>query len=236
MNQSPSIVVIASTMRSGSTLLKALLAEADDVLNLPETHFQNQRVVDRILRNHGQSMPPIKVLKKPAWYQEAKRYPKLPEVDNLKTIALVRDVYETVVSLRKMTFGWFAKFTAPLVTSWLARRYWVNVTSSLIRLSQQNSKDVLLVRYEDVVANPIDQTRELYQFIGSCRTTGTNRYSPPNDYSWKWGSDDGSPNIKSLEVQPPREKKRDDKRLVQLLQNDESIMGLRSQLGYDVTD
>ena len=39
INERPSIVVIASTMRSGSTLLKALLAEADDVLNLPETSF-----------------------------------------------------------------------------------------------------------------------------------------------------------------------------------------------------
>ncbi|MEC9091939.1 MAG: sulfotransferase [Planctomycetota bacterium] len=235
MNQNPSIVVIASTMRSGSTLLKALLAEADDVLNLPETNFQNQKIVDQILKNHEQSLPPIKVLKKPAWYQESKRYPTLPKVDNLRIIVLVRDVFETVASLRKMTFGRFAKFASPWVTSWLAKRYWVNVTTSLIKLSQQDTNPVLRIRYEDLVANPIEETQRLYGFIGSSRTQGTNVYSSPNHYSWKWGSDDGSPNIKSLEVQPPRQKKQDENRLLELVQSDPAIKSLRRQLGYEVS-
>ena len=33
------LVMIVSTMRSGTTLLKALMAEAEDVSNLPETKF-----------------------------------------------------------------------------------------------------------------------------------------------------------------------------------------------------
>ena len=231
MSPPPSIVVIASTMRSGSTLLKALLAEADDVLNLPETNFQKQKTVDRILAEHDDSQPPIKVLKKPCWYHEAKSYPRLPQCERLKTVALVRDVYDTVVSLRKMTFRWFANGAAPLVTNWLARNYWVHVTRPLIELAHQ-SQDVMLVKYEELVTNPIETTRTLYEFIGSTRSTGTKTYSPPSTYSWRWGSDDGSNNIKSLEVQPPRQKNRDEKRLVQLMENCEKIKSLRQELGY----
>lgn len=227
----PSIVIIASTMRSGSTLAKALLAEADDVLNLPETNFQKQAVVDRILRQHQSGTPPIKLLKKPCWYQETRSYPRLPDVPDLRVVALVRDVYDTVVSLRKMTFRRLAGLVAPLVTSWLARVYWVRVTNSLIELSENQPERVRLVRYEDLIADPIEQTRQLYQFIGSSRQEGTRTYSPPDNYSWRWGSDDGSPRIRSLEVQPPRAREQTDLRLLKLLQQDE-IVALRTRLGY----
>ena len=130
MNQEPSLVVIASTMRSGSTLLKALLAEAEDVLSLPETNFQNPRIVGRVIEQHVANDPPIKLLKKPCWYQETKSYPRLPVEPGTKTVALVRDVYDTVVSLRKMTFRWFAPAFAPMVTSWLGRSYWTRVTGA----------------------------------------------------------------------------------------------------------
>ncbi|MEE2640043.1 MAG: sulfotransferase [Planctomycetota bacterium] len=232
MTTEPSIVVIASTMRSGSTLLKALLAEADDVLNLPETNFQSSATVRRILEDHRPEQPPIKVLKKPAWYHETNAYPKLPQVEGLKTIALVRDLYDTVVSLRKMTFRWFAGWSAPWVTTWLARKYWVGVTSSLVDKSESDAGNVLLVRYEDIVADPIAETRRLYSFIGSARETGTDQYSPPSTYSWRWGSDDGSQNIKSLRVQTPRQKKRDEKRIVHLMEQTESIRQLRKKLRY----
>ena len=219
-------------MRSGSTLLKALIAEADDVLNLPETNFQKQSVVDRILAQHESETPPIKVLKKPCWYQETRTYPKLPNCDRLKVVALVRDVYDTVVSLRKMTFRFFAGIASPLVTSWLAKTYWSRVTQSLIELANDNSELVRLVRYEDLVANPIEETKALYQFVGSQRTAGTKSYSAPDGYKWRWGSDDGSPNIRSLEVQPPREKIRDEKRILRLMEQDDQIRTLRKKLGY----
>lgn len=235
MSKPPSIVAVASTMRSGSTLLKALLAEADDVLNLPETNFQNSRVVERVLKQHQLNDPPIKVLKKPAWYQESKSYPKLPEIENVRTVALVRDVYDTVVSLRKMTFRSFAGISAAFVTSWLARTYWANVTQNLMSLAGSRPNDVKLIRYEDIVADPIAVTRDLYEFIGSSKTDGTKSYSAPTNYSWRWGSDDGSPNIKTLEVQPPREKERTEARLLQIMKNCERIKSLRLELGYQQT-
>ena len=232
MSKSPSIVAVASTMRSGSTLLKALLAEADDVLNLPETNFQNLKVVERILTQHQGDDPPIKVLKKPAWYQESKRYPKLPTIEGVRTVALVRDVYDTVVSLRKMTFRGLAGISAPLVTGWLAKVYWFNVTQNLTSLAHSRPNDVKLVRYEDLIADPIAVTTELYEFIGSSKTEGTKSYSAPTNYAWRWGSDDGSPNIKTLEVQPPREKERAESRLLQIMENCERVKALRSELGY----
>lgn len=232
MKSTPSLVVIASTMRSGSTLLKALLAEADDVLNLPETNFQNDRVVQRVLQNHKPTDPPIKLLKKPAWYQESRSYPRLPSGDDVKVVALVRDVYDTVVSLRKMTFRGMAGWFAPMVTSWMARRYWVNVTRSLLDLSKSRPHQVRLVRYEDLTADPVQVTSDLYSFVGSNRTEGTRTYSPPDSYKWKWGSDDGSQNIKSLEVQAPREKIRDEARLNRVIEGDPQIIELRTRLNY----
>ena len=109
----------------------------------------------------------------------------------------------------------------------------MRVTKSLIRLADQQPESTRLVRYEDLVSDPILQTRKLYEFIGSCRQEGTKKYSAPQDYSWRWGSDDGSPNIRSLEVQPPREKKREEKRLLRLMKECEPIRELRTRLGYE---
>ena len=136
-------------------------------------------------------------------------------------------------SLRAATSAQEAPFAAPLATSWLARTYWVNVTKSLIQLAEQNESKVKLVRYEELVANPIVVTQSLYEFIGSSKSEGTKTYSPPSTYAWRWGSDDGSSNIKSLEVQPPRKKKRNEKRLLDLMKNCEQIKALREQLGYE---
>ena len=66
MTAAPQIVCVASTMRSGSTLLKALLAEASDVSNLPEQNFQkfvsDAQAADKIAALDDN---PIIVLKRP---------------------------------------------------------------------------------------------------------------------------------------------------------------------------
>ena len=63
---------------------------------------------------------PFAVLKRPAWYHEVFSYPRLPAVDSVKAIILVRDIYETIVSLRQMTFGKLATRMAPLVNGFLS--------------------------------------------------------------------------------------------------------------------
>ena len=183
--------------------------------------------------SHLQNDSPIKVLKKPAWYHESRSYPRLPAIDGVKTIALVRDVYDTVVSLRKMTFHAMAGIFAPIVTPWLARSYWVNVTSRLLEIADRDPENVKLVQYEEITTSPIETTKRLYEFIGSSCKNGTKSFSITTTYSWRWGADDGGPNIKLLEVQPPRERRSDDSRILHLIENCEAIKSLRQRLEYE---
>lgn len=227
------IAVIASTMRSGSTLLKALLAEAEDISNLPETNFQKYHqhpgagAALRELDDH-----PILVLKRPCWYQEVNSYPRLPNVDGVKTILLVRDAYETVVSLRKMTFRKMARLMAPLSNGFLTHRYWAAVMRQLTETQQRLGDATHLVRYEDLVADPIQTTGELFTFLGSQRSEGTDTYRPPEDYQWKWGQDDGGPKIKSLRVLPPKPHDYPDQALVKAIHRSTLAMEMRQRLGY----
>ena len=225
------VAVIASTMRSGSTLLKALLAEAEDISNLPETNFQKFGG-DAAARIEALSDCPIVVLKKPAWYQEVSSYPRLPQVDSLKTICLIRDAYPTVRSLRKMTLGRFGDWTPRWATRWLLTSYWARVSEKLIDMAEADPERNLLVRYEDVLAQPREQTGRLFDFLGSKEERGVDSYQPPSNYRWRWGSDDGSERIKSLRVQPPRVEKQRDEALVRLISNLPDVMRLRDRLGY----
>lgn len=226
------IICVASTMRSGSTLLKALLAEAPDVSNLPEKDFQkfcgDSHAAQKLqaLDDH-----PIIVLKRPGWYNEIGRYPRIPNVTGLKTVVLIRDVYATVESLRKMTFRQLAPWVGRLSDGWLARNYWAGITRSLIELHQDTNFETHLVRYEDLTANPIEETRKLFQFAGSSQSSGVDSYSQPDDFRWRWGSDDNSENIKSLKVQSRPPKAFSNRRLVQLM-DDPKIRELRNELGY----
>ena len=231
------LVVVASTMRSGSTLLKALLSEGDEVSNLPETNFQKLQT-KKAFNHLCQSDPNrILVLKKPAWYNEIGTYPTLPNEElnstnhSVKTIVLLRDVMPTVVSLRKMTFRFAANWFAPITTNWLANRYWAGVSEKLFDLSQSDSENVTMVRYEDLTARPIDETKRLFEFIGSPSKQGVDTYKPPGDYKWRWGTDDGSDNIKSLKVQSSN-RTINDSRLQSIIENSDRIAEIREKIGY----
>jgi len=94
------IVFIISTMRSGSTLLKSLLANAPDTSHLAEVDFQKYDHTNswklKTLSNAN-----ILILKKPAPFDQ-QNYPLIPPVKKQKKIILVRDVYETVESIKTM--------------------------------------------------------------------------------------------------------------------------------------
>jgi hypothetical protein len=230
---SRSLAIIASTMRSGSTLVKALLQEAPDVSQLSEINFQKySRDVSSLERMWQLSPRRVLLLKRPAWYHEAKSYPRLPQVESLRLIALVRDCYDTVQSLRKMSFGFAAPAASPVTDRWMATRYWVNVTRRLLELSERMPDQVRVVRYEDLVQEPVGITSELFRFIGSARMAGTDSYSKPDSYRWRWGTDDNSPNIRSLTVQAPRPKPQTNQRLVSIIDSNAEIVELRKRLGY----
>ncbi len=241
------LAVIASTMRSGSTLLKALLQEAPDISQLSEINFQRFASPRREASMWGLDDRPILLLKRPAWYHESGRYPRLPGVPQLRVIALVRDCYDTVESLRKMTFRAVHSWASPVVDRWLATRYWVRVSRRLLELSERfpdagsasrnpssagTCPCVRLVRYEDLVRQPIEITADLFAFLGSQQTSGVDSYSPPAGYRWRWGTDDNSPQIRSLRVQTPKEKAWTNLRLKTCIETSPEIADLRQRLGY----
>lgn len=224
------IVAVASTMRSGSTLLKALLAEAGDVSNLPEVNFQRFRGPGAQQEIESIDEARILVLKRPGWFHETSTYPQLPAVENVKTIGLVRDAYETVRSLKKMVFRKASGYVGFLANGWLVG-YWTKIVSRIRDLSVAES-NVHLVRYEDILSDPKSETAKLFAFIESTCEHGVDTYQAPQDFEWKWGQDDGGPRIKSLRVLEPVPHKYDDGRLLHTINNSAAAMRLRQQLGY----
>ncbi|MGI9519538.1 MAG: sulfotransferase family protein [Pirellulaceae bacterium] len=219
-------------MRSGSTLLKALLAEAIDISNLPEVNFQSPRRIERAKKRAGQKGKSIVVLKRPAWYHEANSYPQLPQLTGLRTILLVRDVYPTVMSLRKMTFGPLAGLIGRLGNRWMVEKYWARVTSNLLELEKTLGDSAICVRYEDLVSNPVETTTQLFRFLNSRQSEGVASYRKPSDYRWRWGRDDAGANIKTLQVQPPRQVQWSDSSLSSTIQECELAMRVRQTLDY----
>lgn len=220
-------------MRSGSTLLKALLASAPDVSDLPETNFQAFATKDQHERLYQLSDEPILLLKRPAWFNEIGRYPQLPDVPRLRKIVLVRDIYDNVLSLRKMTFRHVPfLIKTGIGNQFFCARYWHDTNARLQQIANEDPENTVFLRYEDLLADPIDHTARLFAFLGSSQTEGVNSYNQPANYRWGWGRDDGGSTIQSLKVQPPRPKTDIDQKLLACIQSSPSALKLRSQLGY----
>lgn len=222
-------VLILSTMRSGSTLLKSLLAVAPDVSDLPEVNFQQCKTRKDWKQIQKRSDTPILVLKYPAWFKGAAAYPKIPRFVQAKKIVLVRDVYETVRSLQKMLTRPDAVKLEDSSAEFLATSYWKTVTENL--LAKRNDPDTLLIRYEDLTADPIAQTARIFRFIGSAQPSGIDHYNPP-EHGWSWKQDDGGETIRMLHVLPPKKQDRSDESLMNIIRTSESICGLRAALNY----
>ncbi len=227
------VAVLLSTMRSGSTLLKALLAQAPDVSDLPETDFQKYQGPAAAAQIGALSEEPILLLKRPGWFTDIGRYPKMPDVPQVKRIVLVRDAYANLLSVRKMMFrhvpwlqrsGWGNRF--------LVDRYWTGVNRRLLRMVQADAAHTRLVRYEDVLVDPVGETARLFAFLGSAQTEGINTYRKPRGYDWRWGRDDGGAVIKSLQVQAPRDITYDDRKLLAAIRDSAAARNLRQELGF----
>ncbi len=227
------IGVLLSTMRSGSTLLKALLAQAPDISDLPETDFQSYADASQQADLEELSDERILLLKRPGWFNEIGRYPRIPDHPNVKAIALIRDAYAFGFSARRMVFRYVPFLQrSGLGNRFLVERYWCGVNQQLLTMSRRNEVPTLLVRYEDVLTDPIGQTAAMFKFLGSDQTEGVETYSRPDGYSWRWGKDDGGAVIKSLKVQPQRPIDYADRKLFAAIKNSEPTLKLRRELGY----
>lgn len=180
-------------MRSGSTVLKALLGTANDVSHLNEYDFQ--RNVNRYLAYYHVyhlSESPIIILKKPSYYDDYLNYPKLPKY-NHKIIILIRNPHQTIASIQKI------KDNIPKKSIDYLGKYWLQTYHNLSKLLDKNN--VFLVQYEQLTNQPIAITKQLFSFINSTKKEGTNTYNLPEN-GWKWGIDDGGKRIQSLKIQP----------------------------------
>lgn len=228
--QSKTIVVIISAMRSGSTLLKALLAMAPDVSSLPETDFQAFNGYNKWKLNTLASEPII-VLKKPAFYTELATYPIIPKIQNIKKIILVRGVYDTVSSLKVRNKVKFPEQPKMMENHFLVNEYWCKTYASIINNPGLNDEDTLIIKYEDLTSKPIEITKKLFSFIDSRQTIGIDTYQPAKGYKWQWGRDDGGEVIKSLKVQCNL-KKKDDLELINVIEQSKEVQIIRKHFGY----
>lgn len=224
-------VFIASAQRSGSTLLKALLAVAPDVSHLPEVPFH---LYSR--RNAWQlktlSDKPIIVLKKPSWPNET-NYPQLPPVGAHKIVLLIRHPYETLVSTGKMYEAMNPDFWEEWSYERMLYDYWLPTYEGMLARGLHLKENSHIVRYEALVEDPVKHTAALYKFIGSERQTGTDTYQNRSE-SWTFMTDDGSDKIKSLKVQPSF-KPRENKHLLQIIQREPRVTALIKVLGYGLS-
>lgn len=197
------IVFLLSSMRSGSTLLKALLAEADNISNLPEIYFYkyvSSSLFFNLIKDNNIDNSEILLLKHPSQYHDYKSYPILPNV-NGKIIILYRNPVDSIVSLHKMNVAvGIEKSQEELI------KYWYKTYFNLYKIYKNRDYNCFLVSYEDLVQKPEFITRKIFEFIGINDVLGVKGYSKPKNYSWEWGSDDGGETIDSLKVKNNKRK------------------------------
>lgn len=215
-------------MRSGSTLLKSLLATAPDISHLPETDFQDYSGLRRLMLK-TLSDKRIILVKKPAPYDDA-NYPILNSFEKVRKIILIRDVYDTVLSLQSMNQAIDTDKYSHMDLHYLAETYWCNTYEQILRNTPSDSHR-LLIRYEDLVTMPEESTKKLFNFVGSSQRKGVSSYASPTDYQWSWGNDDGGELIKSLKVTASA-KPRTHVKLNDIINNSTRIQQLRTRLGY----
>jgi hypothetical protein len=221
------IVLILCSQRSGSTLLKALLAEADDVSHLPEVDYEKH--CSNTYRFYHQayflSKKRIIVLKHP----DASIKPLSPTSDRIKIIMLVRDVYGVVMSLAKMyqDRGLKERGKRELV------KYWCDIYEGIINSVATIHQNICFVRYEDLIRNPNDVTKKLFTFIDSKKREGVDSYTKSKDFEWKWRTDDGGEKIKGLRViNADNKTDNEDLELQHIIQQSPRVGQLRNKFGY----
>ncbi len=238
------VILIVSPMRTGSTLLKALLAEAPDVSSLPEMSinfiFKDNQYLNywKIFRRSDKG---IVVLKKPLSpeFTEYKLGSMIPDKDSIKVIVLCRNVMDTVKSLLRMTKdrsldpisqGSYKEYS---VTDWV--QYWCKAYQSILTNKELMERRVTFVKYEELISRPKEVTSRLFQFIGSKQKRGVDTYKHPSTYDWRWGNDDGGSLIRTLRVirdRPSSSEEEPNQRIGEIVESSNEVAQIQEKLGY----
>lgn len=193
-------VLVLSSMRSGSTLLKSVLGQAPDVSLLDEFNFIPYADHNRYFFHWlvtRLSDRPIVVLKKPFNNMAELKalYGRVP-LDNPLRIVLFRNPYDTLLSLKAMQ----RKYGYRTFSDEECVAYWCD-TYEAIFANTDVTRRTLAVRYEALTQAPAEVTQRIFRFIGSRHETGVDRYAA---HDWKKGRDDDSEKIRSGAVQAAR--------------------------------
>ena len=226
------IVCILCVRRSGSTLLKALLGVAEDVSHIPEVFLceldwssKERETTIGYLENLAPER--IVVIKNVIWPE----YPlDLKNILCLKprVIFLRRDVVRSAMSLVKVGED---NHSTIKFESWdEAKDHWMGGNEIILRFIEESGILHFNVKYEDIVMDSINTTREVFEFIGSRRKDGTSIYC--NNYGWKWGTDDGGELIKTLKVQKNKKPITIPMEVLEKWEKNRELMELRKKLGY----
>lgn len=212
-------IVIVSSYRSGSTLLKALLSEAPEIVHTNEKSlkpFGNKYAT--YYYNIKDSDSSIILFKRPGGFWNEKDYLNLPKNIQYKLILLIRHPVDTINSIMEMNT--ILKNDKTLDQS---INMWSNIYSELLTI--KNVPNTKCITYENLIKNPVDVTQELFDFVGSKRKIGTSKYSVPISGDWRWGEDDGGEKIRKLEVVNSRTKEYD-RQFVDRVMNNKKVQQL----------
>jgi len=189
------VVFILSSMRSGSTLLKALLAEAPEITHLNEIQYipSGNKYADYFFF-YRLGKGRIILVKRPAFYDEVEQYPVLPKKLDFQQVILFRNPADTIISLKDMNKH------IDRNKSELGMAAYLKTTMQQLSLSAEEG-NTHVVFYESLLDDAKGITKQLFEFIGSDKKDGVEEYSKPAKDNWKWGNDDGGEVIQSLKVQ-----------------------------------
>ena len=216
-------VLIYSSIRSGSTLLKALLATRSDVTNLPEVDFNIAPALAQYIPNK------ITVFKKPNFKFN---YPALPGNFDYKMIVLIRNPYDTILSIYKAFLETKPELTFNLTEEIMVEQ-WSNLYEQINTKFYDTKNEKLVVLYEKLIQDPIGETNNLFEFIGSQNTKGVDTYCFPKNFQWEWGRDDGGDTIKTLQVQNNLNKKRENSCLINAIKQNRKAQNLLQYYRYE---
>ena len=194
-NPNKTVVLIMSSQRSGSTLLKSLLAEAEDISHLPEISYWKNigNKYDLYARACKLAKERIVVLKSPFHSSILKNEYIIDDMERLKIIILVRHIYGVVDSMLRMDQKVGQKAKDQIARTKTYIKYWTDCYQKILNVAKKiPKKRIKIVKYEDLLTNPIKETKDLFQYLGSRQLSGVDTYHKPKDFEWNWGIDDGS--------------------------------------------
>ncbi len=213
------IVLILSSMRCGSTLFKALLAEAPQIDHLNEKSFHHSgNRYELYYKFHRLAASPIVLIKRPSFLFNYQSYPKLPNLP-LKVIVLVRNPLDTIRSIQDM----MEKRQKSQKSIQQLIDYWLGTYQNILSRVEQQGAPHHWVRYVDLIAQPEKVTKRVFEFLDLPQQPGVHSYRKPLSGEWSWGKDDGGEKIKSLKIIKEKKSYEQAETLIRAIQEHEAL-------------